>query len=263
MKALAGSRGLCFLGPAFDAALRVRLVGGLSDHEAALLRQAGVRVREVGARMPADLEIEALPGAAGEDRSKLLVAAVRRWFRDRALVGGVLVGGASRRMGRDKALLPWGRGRWIDRQVRTLAHVADEVLLAGRAIDPYRGLADDAGAGPLAGIWALARARPTASLLVVAVDQPLLTSTALGWLRRQRRVGVDVVLPQLGGRLAPLPILIEPPAFVALGRLARAGRGPRALLEVATVSHPEVPARFVRTWRDFDAEADLAALACR
>jgi hypothetical protein len=35
------------------------------------------------------------------------------------------------------------------------------------------------------------------------------------------------------------------------------------LLEVATVSHPEVPARFVRTWRDFDAEADLAALACR
>lgn len=163
-------------------------------------------------------------------------------------------------MGRDKALLPWGRCRWIDRQVRTLARVADEVLLAGRPIDPHAGLVDGEGVGPLAGVWALARARPRASLLVVAVDQPLLTASALRWLRRQRRVGIDVVLPQLEGKLAPLPILIEPPAFAALGRLARAGRGPRALLEVASVSHPEVPTRFVRSWRDFDAEDDLAGL---
>jgi molybdopterin-guanine dinucleotide biosynthesis protein A len=258
MEALACRRGLRFCGAASDGALLAHVAGGLTDCESLRLRQAGVRVRWPGARIPADLEIEATSGAPAEDRSANLIAAARRWFRDRPLVGGVLVGGASRRMGRDKALLPWGRGRWIDRQVRTLARVADETFLAGRPIDPHPGLADADGSGPLAGIWALAQARPLATLLVVAVDQPLLTASALRWLRRQRRVGTDVVLPQLHGRLAPLPIVIEPPAFAALGRLARAGRGPRALLEVATVSHPEVPQRFVRSWRDFDAQTDLA-----
>lgn len=85
----------------------------------------------------------------------------------------ILCGGASRRMGRDKALLDWGGQRAVDR-VAGLARAAGANALVTAGADlglPWA--ADDAAlAGPVGGILAGARALGTARLLVLAVDAP-------------------------------------------------------------------------------------------
>jgi len=82
------------------------------------------------------------------------------------MAGLVLCGGESRRMGRDKALLVLDGETLVLRVARTLAEVADQVLLApgtvGRlGVTGYPEVADDpVGAGPLAGMAAGLAASP-------------------------------------------------------------------------------------------------------
>lgn len=79
----------------------------------------------------------------------------------------LLVGGHSTRMGRDKALLPWGEGgTLIAAQHAALACLFEEVLLASGTAERYAmqglcGIADASGVdGPMAGVIAgLAQAR--------------------------------------------------------------------------------------------------------
>ena len=49
-----------------------------------------------------------------------------------ALTGFVLAGGKSRRMGTDKALLPWNGNTLLDHMTRTIGTVADSVRIVGR-----------------------------------------------------------------------------------------------------------------------------------
>lgn len=93
------------------------------------------------------------------------------------MIGAVLCGGKSRRMGRPKALLPWGR---TDLLGHALSRLSDAGL-HGVCVGPQawaqshgaRAL-DDAvfGAGPLGGILAAVRED---DVFVLAVDMPLLT----------------------------------------------------------------------------------------
>jgi molybdopterin-guanine dinucleotide biosynthesis protein A len=98
----------------------------------------------------------------------------------------ILTGGASRRMGTDKALLDWDGRRAVDR-VAALAREAGavRVMTAGRdhglehVEDPYP------GAGPVAGVLAGAQAlagHGIARALVLAVDAPTVTSEDLAAL---------------------------------------------------------------------------------
>jgi molybdopterin-guanine dinucleotide biosynthesis protein A len=91
--------------------------------------------------------------------------------------GFVLVGGQSRRMGRDKALLPWKTGVLADEMASKLAAVTGTAVLIG---DPakyahlgYPCLPDlRTGLGPLSGIEAaLASARAELNL-ILACDLP-------------------------------------------------------------------------------------------
>jgi molybdopterin-guanine dinucleotide biosynthesis protein A len=91
----------------------------------------------------------------------------------------ILTGGASRRMGADKAALEWDGRRAVDR-VADLAHAAGavRVLTAGR--DHGLEHVDDPspGAGPVGGVLAGARALAAGGLtrmLVLAVDAPTVT----------------------------------------------------------------------------------------
>ncbi|HEY0947577.1 MAG TPA: molybdenum cofactor guanylyltransferase [Opitutaceae bacterium] len=100
--------------------------------------------------------------------------------------GVVLVGGASRRMGRDKALLTLGGETLLARQVRVLREAgAGVVFIAGRRerrheLAGTRFVADAPGAeGPIAGLLsALAACRAT-HLAAVAVDLPRLSPAFL------------------------------------------------------------------------------------
>jgi len=151
------------------------------------------------------------------------------------VVGVVLAGGQSRRMGRDKALLRLDDGRTLlERTVRVLRTVGlDDVVLS--VSSPERALAlreaapsvaalpvvaDDApGRGPLGGLAAALRARPGHAVLLVACDLPHLDGHAL-------RLVVDAYL-------LPLPSLPtagqpSPPA-----PLPTAGEGSRGYARLA------------------------------
>ncbi len=101
-------------------------------------------------------------------------------------VGVVLAGGASRRMGRDKALVEVAGRPMLDWVVDALGAVTTDVVVSG---DPRPELADrlrfveDKGErtrGPLAGIVAvMEQADPDALLVVVGVDHPWVRSSTL------------------------------------------------------------------------------------
>lgn len=93
-------------------------------------------------------------------------------------LGLILAGGASSRMGRNKALLELDGERLIDRAIRRLGPQVEAVAVSAAAI-PGLGvpqLADEtAGEGPLSGVLAglsFARAQGFASMLTLAVDTP-------------------------------------------------------------------------------------------
>jgi len=98
--------------------------------------------------------------------------------------GFVLAGGESARMGRDKALLPYGGKTLVEHVARAVREAAGTVTLVG-APERYKALglaamADQReGCGPLAGIeTALMRTRANWNL-IVACDMPLVEASYL------------------------------------------------------------------------------------
>ncbi|HEY4299757.1 MAG TPA: molybdenum cofactor guanylyltransferase [Candidatus Didemnitutus sp.] len=117
------------------------------------------------------------------------------------LAGVVLVGGRSRRMGRDKARLLWrGQPLWL-RQLRVLEHAgARPVRLALRA--HQRGFGDrrceirdrHPDAGPMSGLQAaLMSSAECQWIAVLAVDMPRINSAWFRKLRAHCRPGVGAV----------------------------------------------------------------------
>ena len=99
-------------------------------------------------------------------------------------IGVVLAGGQSRRMGRDKALLPWGDGTLLSHmQQRLRASGLGRVVVSGEY--PHCEAIPDrfAACGPLGGLGSIAAALPDADLLVVPVDMPLVSPALLRYLR--------------------------------------------------------------------------------
>lgn len=140
------------------------------------------------------------------------VESVERAIGATETVGGyILIGGASRRMGCDKARLPW-RGttlvEWIARQVHDSV---GNVTLAG-APERYRDLGIPAigesfcGCGPLSGIEAALRHSPSDLNLVVACDMPFITQQALRELVLAAMVGGADVCATLNEVGQPEPL---------------------------------------------------------
>ncbi|EJL28263.1 molybdopterin-guanine dinucleotide biosynthesis protein A [Caulobacter sp. AP07] len=95
----------------------------------------------------------------------------------------ILTGGASRRMGADKASLDWDGQRAVDRVAALATAVgATRVLTAGRAFGLEHVEDPAPGAGPVAGVLGGARALAAHGLaraLVLAVDAPTVTADDL------------------------------------------------------------------------------------
>ena len=92
----------------------------------------------------------------------------------------ILCGGASRRMGRDKALLDWDGQRAVDRVAALAMAVGAQALVtAGADFGLPWAPDDETGAGPVGGVLAGAKALGTARLLVLAVDAPTVTAEDL------------------------------------------------------------------------------------
>ncbi len=198
------------------------------------------------------------------------------------LVGAVLAGGASARMGRDKATLPvpgdGGAGETLgERAVRVLRACCADVVALGHA----RGIPDDveripdaalpagapageagACAGPVAGVLALLESGRGARYAVVAVDMPGIGPGHLARLVRaldEDDAGARAACFVLAGRLEPLPVVIDAAAGDAVARLARAGeRRLGAVLEA--LAPARVPVADRGAFRNLNTVADLSSL---
>ena len=188
------------------------------------------------------------------------------------LYGGLLVGGASRRMGTPKALLEVGGTTLAERAAAALAPSVEAVVLlgSGPVPEPLAGLlrvadaplGEDGGAaageGPLAALLAALRSRPGAAWLLCPCDLPAVTPEAVAWLASERRPGRVAILPRPGGRLEPLLAVYEPAILPAVEELvARGGRAPRALAGVPGVHLGTPPPHLAPAWRDADRPQDL------
>ena len=112
----------------------------------------------------------------------------------------LLAGGQSRRMGRDKALLPLPGGRLLwERQLAVLRSLEPaELFISGPARPGFPGdafLLTDAqlGLGPLSGIAAALEAMRTPLLVVLAVDLPAMEPGFLRGLLARSEPGTGVV----------------------------------------------------------------------
>jgi len=180
------------------------------------------------------------------------------------LVGGLLVGGGSRRFGRAKALELLDGTSFAERAVAALRQVVGEVVLLGggpvpEALSGLERLPDAPGAdGPLAGILAGLSARRDRAWLIAACDQPFLTRGLLEWLITRREPGRIAVLPRLvPGGLEPFPAIYEPGALGVLSGLAIDEGSIQPLAGRCDVLTPTPPRELARALRDVDTEADL------
>jgi molybdenum cofactor guanylyltransferase len=192
------------------------------------------------------------------------------------VAAAVLAGGASRRMGRDKATMAVGGAPLAGRVLAAAAGVADPVVLVAPEGHPARrlaaaggqrgvGLVTDPGEGPLAALAAALAALRARHVLVLAGDHPGLRAELLAHLVGLREGG-EAVACRRGGRLEPLVAVYERRPALAAAR-ARLGSGDRSVggllgaLRTLVVEEDE--------WRsldpdggsfaDLDDPADLAA----
>jgi molybdopterin-guanine dinucleotide biosynthesis protein A len=146
----------------------------------------------------------------------------------RSAVGFVMAGGRSERMGRDKALLPWGSTTLLDHAIDRLARVCGEVRILSGSESRYgdRGVAvlvdRLADRGPLAGV-----ARGIESLeggvgLFLAVDLPCVAPSFLSFLL-DAALGSDAAVPVHASGEEPLCAVYGPACLGAVQRRLQLG----------------------------------------
>lgn len=166
----------------------------------------------------------------------------------------VLAGGASRRMGRPKAALPWGAGNLLEFQTGRLSLLFREVFVVVKEtpdfpIGPARVVLENAP--DPAAIHGLARALEEADdrVFVLAVDLPAVTHDVVREIvRRAEATSALALIPESAGRLQPLAaVWRRGAARFARNRIARGELSLSGLAEeVGAEILPE------RDWRGLD-----------
>jgi len=187
------------------------------------------------------------------------------------VAAAVLAGGASRRMGRDKATMAVGGAALASVALAAAARVASPVVLVAPEGHPARRLAArvvaDPGQGPLAALAAALAALEAGQVLVLAGDHPGLRVELLAHLVRLAPRG-EAVACRRGPRLEPLvAVYRRAPALAAAEARLAAAAGDRSLLgllaalDTVVVEEPEWRALDPggRSFVDLDDPADLAA----
>ena len=183
----------------------------------------------------------------------------------------VLAGGASRRMGRDKATLRVGGVELAALVLAAAAQVADPVVLVAPEGHPARRVAApavaDPGLGPLAALAAALDALEADHVLVLAADHPGLRVPLLAHLVALAGEA-DAVACRRGPRLEPLVAVYRRAPALAAARSRQAGPpGGHSLLGLLdglrTLVVEEPDWRRIdpdgRSFADLDDPADLAA----
>ncbi len=132
----------------------------------------------------------------------------------------ILVGGASRRMGQPKHLLPTSQGTLVDHIVARLSPSFAETMLVGKEPVPLPGggrfVVDILPErNPLVGIYSALSALETSLCLVIGCDMPFVVPDLAQALLAQA-AGFDVVVPRVGGYYEPLLAVYRPSCIPAI-----------------------------------------------
>jgi molybdopterin-guanine dinucleotide biosynthesis protein A len=146
------------------------------------------------------------------------------------LTGVIQAGGRSTRMGGEpKALMDVGGARIVDRVVRALREVSDDLLLVTNTPDLYGSLGlpmvPDVfpDSGSLGGIYSGLAAAPGEAALTVACDMPFLSPDVMR-LVTARAGEADVVAPLVGGQWETLHACYGKACLGPIEQRLRAGR---------------------------------------
>jgi molybdopterin-guanine dinucleotide biosynthesis protein A len=186
-----------------------------------------------------------------------------------AIAGLLLTGGASRRMGRDKASIVLGGGLTCAQTVaRRLIEVADPTFEVGPGNSGLRAVLDESpGAGPLAALatgWrALNAIGYTGPALLLACDLPLMSVAVLELVAHIP--DNNTIVPMVDGRPQPLCARYAPSTLdLCEGLVAQGERSLRTLLDVATVTWLDESVwsavADARCFADIDTPEDVASL---
>ncbi|GBQ11359.1 molybdenum cofactor guanylyltransferase [Komagataeibacter rhaeticus] len=147
------------------------------------------------------------------------------------LYGLVLAGGASRRMGQDKAALPYGGRPQLARAFDLLGRHVRRCFVSIRpdqGHDPLRasypcivdrkGMGEKLDGGPMLGVLSAHAAYPDVAWLVVACDLPMLDDRTLATLVDERNADMDATayLSEGDGLPEPLCTIWEPAMLASL-----------------------------------------------
>ncbi len=144
------------------------------------------------------------------------------------VTGAILAGGTSRRMGCDKALLPYHGGRFLEAIYRRMAELFDEVLLVTNAPEAYgflpcRKVPDlFPGQGSLAGIHSALVHGASEHVFVVACDMPTIHPGLVRYMA-SLRAGHDIVVPEGEKGAEPLHACYGKGALPAIEKALRDG----------------------------------------
>ena len=155
---------------------------------------------------------------------------------DAPISGVVLAGGLSTRFGSDKAAAEIGGVSLLERAVRLLESVLDDVWVSVRPDQVsdalrsrYRCLPDrHPGQGPAAGLEAAHAAAPARAWLALACDQPSLSAADLERLVAERdpNAAATACCDPATGVVQPLCAIYEPATLAGLAKEMADGAGP-------------------------------------
>ena len=187
------------------------------------------------------------------------------------VVGALLAGGKSSRMGRHKAGAPWVGGlRLADAALEALEIVCDAVVVLGHGDGlehrpELLRIADmRMDSGPLAGLEALLASGLADRYLVCPCDMPFVSESLLQALLREE--GAATIVRRADDRTAPFPLAVRSSLAPALGSyLAQGGRSVHGFLDtvakttVSAISDPERALLNVNSPTDLEAAMFVAA----
>jgi len=206
------------------------------------------------------------PGARTVDEVlDTVLSQVEAFHKRLAVYAGVLIGGASTRMGRPKALLPWHGRTLLEHTVDVVRPWVERVVLLGtgptaETLAEMPVLADAVGVeGPMAGLLAAMRWAPRVRWLILPCDLPHLTNQSVQWLLGQFHPGRHAVMPVLPERANPEPLgaFYDPPARLPLERAAVQDRfSLRRALPEEVVAGPSVTPDLAPAWQNVNTVED-------
>lgn len=141
----------------------------------------------------------------------------------------MLTGGASTRMRRNKALLPWGPGALVESVAGAVEKAAGSVVLVGNPAAfehlPFRCIPDERpGFGPLSGLHAALSATGADYNLIVACDMPDLDATSLHALLENAEATAALCTAAQDARLHPLCAVYRREALAMIEQAIKASR---------------------------------------